>query len=851
MSRHAVTCSQSAAEAGRNPPKAPFAEAEMISAPDDGLDGPAPRFIKKFETDAPVTRAMLAITSLGVHDAQLNGSPISDHELAPGWTDYRHRLAYDRHDVTDLMAVGLNCLEVTIGNGWYRGRLGRPARRDLYGSRLGLIAELEVHTVDGRRFTIGTDHTWQCRETEVLKNDLYDGCSIDHRRSSTDTEPVTVELLPFQRDILRPRRWPPVRVTEKIAAQYITRDEHGALIVDFGQNLVGWAVLDLVNTRDGQHVHVSHAEVIIDGQLQTAPLRDARSVDDYVLAASARVTLRPKFTFHGFRYARISGIDADQLVAAYAAVVGSDLRRTGWLTTSDPRLNRLHENTVWSLRGNFVSLPTDCPQRDERLGWTADIQLFAPTATFLYDVDALLRSWLEDLYAGQLPDGSVPVVVPDIYRRDTVAAAGWGDAVVLVPWELYQQSGDVTVLERAFRPMLRWIERIRCDTGIDLVWSGGHQYGDWLDPRAPHDNPAAAMTDRDLVATAYFYRSTAVTAMVAQVLGDTEEHSRLTQLAHRIRKSFRETFITGRGRMVSESQTAYALALVFGLFDDAEVALAGARLADLVRRSGFTIGTGFLGTPVILDALTATGHTAVAMRLLTQTECPSWLYPVIQGATTVWERWDSLLPNGKLNPGEMTSFNHYAFGAVAAWMHRHLGGLTRLEPGWTRFRVAPPARSGLDFAETRHHCPAGPITVRWRRHDDTLHLDVQVPPGTTAEIVLPDGTSTATTSSRAHYICQMVPATPSSTPITDTRSAMDHPALWSKVVAAIQQLRPRWTSTDVAEAAWPYLDRPLPTLARCVGLSVPTRDEETLCDALRGLEREYHSPATLKYGGQR
>ena len=842
MITQAVVRNHPARGSERNQRPSGFTSAEMISAPHDAMDGPAPCLMTRFEVDAPVARATLSITSLGVHNGELNGSPISDHELAPGWTDYRHRLAYDTHDVTDIVIVGLNCLEVTVGNGWYRGRLGRPSRRDLYGRRLGLIAQLEIDTVDGRHLVIGTDHNWQCRNTEVVSNDLYDGCLIDFRQSNTEL--VAVEVISFDHSILRPRRWPPVRITERVAAHSVSHDDDGALIIDFGQNLVGWAVLDLVRPRYGQHVEISYAEVVIDGRLQTGPLRDARSVDEYVLAAGPRATLQPRFTFHGFRYARVTGVDADQVHQVHAAVVGSDLRRTGWLTTSDPLLNRLHENTVWSLRGNFVSLPTDCPQRDERLGWTADIQVFAPTATFLFDVQGLLQSWLEDLYAGQSSDGSVPVVIPDVYRRGTVATAGWGDAVVLVPWELYQQSGDVTVLERAFEPMLRWIERICRDAGSDLIWTGGHQYGDWLDPGAPPDNPAAAMTDRDLVATAYFYRSTTVTAAVARLLGRTDEYTRLTQLAHRIRRSFRETFVTSRGRVVCESQTAYALTLVFGLLEGAEIAHAGSRLADLVRRSGFTIRTGFLGTPVILDALTATGHPTVAMRLLTQTECPSWLYPVTQGATTVWERWDSLLPNGQLNPGEMTSFNHYAFGAVAAWMHRHLGGLTRLEPGWTRFRVAPPGHSGLDFAEVRHYSPVGPITVRWRRQDGSFTLDVEVPPGSTAEIVLPDGSTAVAEPGVAHFTCHTYsePAIPAR--ITDTRTAMDHPGVWARVVETIQRLRPRWTATDVAEAAWPYLDRPLPALARCVGLSIPTRDEDTLRSALSEIELGNHYSQT-------
>lgn len=585
--------------------------------------------------------------------------------------------------------------------------------------------------------------------------------------------------------------------------------------------------------------------MVIDGQLQTTPLRDARAVDEYLLVAGAETHLEPQFTFHGFRYARITGLTQHQLRRVEAHVVGSDIRRTGHFVTSDTLLNRLHDNTVWSLRGNFVSLPTDCPQRDERLGWTADIQVFTPTATYLYDVEALLNSWLEDLYAGQTADGSVPVVIPDVYRRPSVATAGWGDAVVVVPWELYQSSGDVRILRRAFPHMVRWIDRIRRSAGPDLVWSGGHQYGDWLDPAAPPNNPAAAMTDRDLVATAYFQRSTSITAEVAGILGHNVNHRQLSTLAEEIRRVFQDTFVTRGGRVTSETQTAYALAICFSLLDDDQVHAAGERLADLVRRSGHTIGTGFLGTPLVLDALTSTGHDQVALRLLRQTDCPSWLYPVTQGATTMWERWDSLMPDGQLNPGEMTSFNHYAFGAVADWMHRYLGGLTRLSPGWTRFRVTPPADSGLDFAETRLDSATGLIACRWEQNDDHLKLDLQVPEGATAETVMPDGSTTLLGPGHhqltAHAGANTNGRTYARAGIHTTRDAIDAPELWARVVRAVQDFRPQWSQADIAAAAWPYFDHPLPDLARCVGLSIPTDDEDDLRTRLESLVNKSRS----------
>jgi alpha-L-rhamnosidase len=426
--------------------------------------------------------------------------------------------------------------------------------------------------------------------------------------------------------------------------------------------------------------------------------------------------------------------------------VHSDLPRTGRFACSDELLTRLHENVVWGARGNFLDLPTDCPQRDERLGWTGDIAVFAPTAVFLFDVSGFLRDWLADLDAEQrAADGLVPFVVPDVLKYTEhpsefpvpESSAIWSDAAVWVPWALWQAYGDRQVLAESFDAMtahLHRVEKLVSDTGL---WDAGFQFGDWLDPTAPPDRPFLAKADKGVVATACLYRSARTVADVAAVLGRTADAEHFAALAERTRAAFVEHYVSGDGRVHSDSVTGYALAIAFGLLDGPARAQAGDRLAALVAENGHRIATGFAGTPYVCDALTATGHLDDAYRLLLQRECPSWLYSVTMGATTVWERWDSMLPDGTVNPGEMTSFNHYALGAVADWMHRVVGGIAPAEPGYRTVRVAPRPGGGLTWADTSLDTPHGLVAVAWRSTPAGLEVDVTVPDGVSAEIDLP------------------------------------------------------------------------------------------------------------------
>ena len=415
------------------------------------------------------------------------------------------------------------------------------------------------------------------------------------------------------------------------------------------------------------------------------------------------------------------------------------MERTGWFECSDPLLNQLHENVVWGMRGNFLDVPTDCPQRDERLGWTGDLQVFSPTASFLYDASGFLQSWLADLAAEQRKmRGSVPFVVPNVLGPEAGGAAAWGDAAVVVPWVLYRRFGDAGILADQFESMRAWADYVAALVGDRYLWDEGFQFGDWLDPTAPPENPALARTDKAIVATAYFARSAELVARAADVLGRADEKARYAALMDKVKAAFAREYITPAGRLMCDAETAYALAIAFDLLPTAEQRQrAGDRLAELVRESGYHIRTGFVGTPLICDALCDTGHHITAFRLLTQQACPSWLYPVTMGATTIWERWDSMLPDGSINPGEMTSFNHYALGAVVDWMHRTIGGIAPAEPGYRRIEVAPHPGGGLTHCRTRLRTPYGLAECEWEIEDGTIDVNVTIPPNATALVTVP------------------------------------------------------------------------------------------------------------------
>ncbi len=716
---------------------------------DNSISNPCPYLRREFELGEDVQSARLYITSLGVYQGYLNGYRIGDQVLSPGWTVYDQRLRYQTFDVTSLLQTGNNTIGAILGDGWFRGRIGfGGGKRNTYGENLALLAQLEVKYVNGKTETIVSDESWSASTGAILSSSIYDGEIYDAR-----LEPVgwsqtgfdssqwkSVRKIEWDLEALEAMTGPPVRRIEKIKPVSISQSPSGKTIVDFGQNLVGRLNIK-VKGQVGQTITFHHAEVLENGELCTRPLRFADATDKYTLKGGALETWEPFFTFHGFRYAEVSGWPGELTSDDISAVVlHSDLERTGWFECSDPLLNRLHENVIWSMRGNFLDIPTDCPQRDERLGWTGDIQVFSPTASFLYDESGFLQSWLKDLAIEQQKlGGIVPSVVPNIIRFGAGAAA-WGDAATVIPWVLYQRFGDKQLLSDQFKSMCDWVDQIIETVGEDYLWTVGFQFGDWLDPTSPPDKPAQARTDKTIVASAYFAHSLGLVASAAEVLGKTIERDYYSQLAERAKSAFLKEFVTPAGRLMSDAETAYALALVFDLLStEKQQQHAGNRLNELVQDSGYHIRTGFVGTPLICDALCRTGHYQAAYRLLAQTECPSWLYPVTMGATTIWERWDSMLPDGSINPGEMTSFNHYAFGAIADWMHRTIGGITLIEPGYHRIEISPRPGGGITQAQTSHLTPYGMVECNWRIDENNFKLEVIIPPNTSANVILSEG----------------------------------------------------------------------------------------------------------------
>ncbi|GAA1033086.1 glycoside hydrolase family 78 protein [Virgisporangium ochraceum] len=722
---------------------------------DPDSDRRRPSLVRRgFHVAGEVRSARLYASAHGVYELEVNGQRVGDDTLSPGWTVYPKRLRYYTYDVTALLRAGDNAIGGWLGDGWYRGRLGwRGGFRNLFGTDLSLIAQLEIFYVDGRSEVIATDPSWHAAQGPILYAGNYDGEAYDARRELAGWSSPGFDDAGWSRVQVRHRdpatlaapMGPPVRCTGEVQPVAVLTTPGGRRVVDFGQNLVGRLRIR-VSGSAGQTVTLRTAEVLQDGELYQRPLREARSTDSYTMAGRATEEWEPRFTFHGFRYVEVDGWPGDLDRAArdgdlVARVHHTDMARTGWFECSDAVLNRLHDNVVWSMRGNFLDIPTDCPQRDERVGWTGDIQVFAPTASFLYDCSGMLSSWLVDVALEQLPDGTVPWYVPVIpsHERWTPIrpGAGWGDAAVLTPWTLYERFGDAGILERQYPSAKAWVDLLDRHSGPPHVWDTDFQLGDWLDPTAPADDPAAAATDRHLVATAYFAQSARRLADIASVLGRADDSSRYRTLASDVRTAFADRYRTGPGRLSSDTQTAYALAIMFELLPADELALAGQRLAELVAQGGNRIGTGFLGTPLVADALTRTGHLDTAYDLLLERECPSWLYPVTQGATTIWERWDSLLPDGTVNPGTMTSFNHYAFGAIADWMHRVVAGLVPAAPGYRQIVFRPRPGGGLSWAQARHETPYGLAAIAWELADDgELTVDVTVPYGVTASLDL-------------------------------------------------------------------------------------------------------------------
>ena len=723
-------------------------KAAWISPPwkeDPAVSNPSPYMRRAFSLKGKVHKASLVISSHGLYQAEINGEKVDDQLFTPGWTSYHKRLQYQVYDVSSLLRSGENVIGVVLGDGWFRGRLAWSDRRNVYGEKLALVAQLHVSYADGSGEVIISDENWKASTGPILESDIYNGELYDANREmegwsrtgfdDQGWEAPLVVKIPTD-DRLVATTGPGVRVINDLKPVSVEKREEGWL-VDMGQNMVGWISIGVAGGTQGDTLTIRHAEVLDrSGNIYYENLRAAKQTNRFIMRGGEE-EFEPHFTFQGFRYIMVSGYPGELTPDKVTGrVIHSDMEPAGTFTCSDPLINQLQHNILWGLKGNFLDVPTDCPQRDERLGWTGDAQVFAPTAIFNRNAAAFYSKWMRDMAADQHPSGLVPDVVPDVLGGG--AHTGWADAAIVIPWTVYLYYGDVRILQENYALMANWIAYMEERAGEDLVWDGDWHYGDWLSYSSNSSSYPGAHTHTDLIATAYFFRSTDLMRRISGILGNTEDELRYMELAGGIRQAFNREFVTPAGRLVSHTQTAYTLALAFGLLDETREHMAAGHLARDVEGFGH-ITTGFLGTPLISAVLSEYGRNDLAYLLLMRREYPSWLYPVTRGATTIWERWDGLKPDSTFQDKGMNSFNHYAYGAIGDWLYSRVAGIGLEEslPGYKHIIIRPQPGGGLSSARATHESPYGTIVSGWELEGDRLSMEVEIPVNTTATLYIP------------------------------------------------------------------------------------------------------------------
>ncbi len=727
---------------------------EPAPAPDSSKDYTPPLLRKEFRLHGRLRSARAYVTSHGLYELYLNGHRVGKDVLTPGWTSYDRRLSYQVYDVTDLLAEGTNAAGAVLADGWYRGSL--VDSRNHYGNTLGLLLQLHLLYEDGSEETVVSDASWKSSTGPIRMSEIYLGETYDARLEKAgwsspgydDRDWSGVSVAASSGETLVAEAGAPVRRHEELKPVRIFRTPSGETVADMGQNMVGWVRLR-VQGPAGTVVRLRHAEVLdAAGNLYTENLRSATQEIRYTLSGQGVETYEPHFTYQGFRYVAVDGYPGTLTPDSLTGVVlYADMQQTGSFETSDALLNQLQHNILWSEKGNFLAVPTDCPQRDERLGWTGDAEVFAPTAAFNLDVSRFYASWLADLAVDQHPDGSLAWVIPDIPRvpkkLPVMGAAGWGDATTIVPWTLYQAYGDTGMLAAQYPSMARWVDYERAQAGERLIWTGGFQFGDWLDFGSEERHRQGA-TATDLISTAYLAHSASIVAQAAAVLGKQDEAARYTQLFENVRLAFRQQFVKPDGQVGAGTQAAYVLALDFDLLPEELRAPAAQRLAQSVKQAGH-LTTGFLGTPHLLQVLSRYGQLDTAYQLLLRRDFPSWLYPVTRGATTIWERWDGIKPDGSFQTAEMNSFNHYAYGAVGEWMYQTIAGiqLDPAQPGYRHILLQPQPGGGLSSAAARLDTPYGELESAWSDQGGSRTLKLRIPPNSRASLRLPDTAANA------------------------------------------------------------------------------------------------------------
>jgi alpha-L-rhamnosidase len=703
---------------------------------------PVPYLRRSFTVGRPVASARLHVTALGLYQVRLNAHQIGDSVLAPGWTDYAQRIPYQSYDVTGLLRRGENVLGALLADGWYSGFVGFDARRAAaqYGDAPEFLAQLVIGLADGTEQWIVTDGSWQARFAAIRHADLLMG-----ERHELALEPHGWDTPGFDATGWRAVRCrdrhgtrlvadpgPPARVTEELPPVSITADGAGRYIVDFGQNLTGWLRVR-TDAPASARVQIRHAEVLAaDGGLYTDNLRTARQTDEFTTAGGAE-TFEPRFTVHGFRYAELSGYPGElRRQDVVARVAHSDIRPTGSFECSQEWLNQLFRSIDWGQRGNFISVPTDCPQRDERLGWLGDAQVFARTACYNRDVLAFFHKWLDDVADAQQESGAYHDIAPRL-NIPWAGAPAWGDAGVIIPWTLHKMYGDRGILDRHFAAMTAWMDFLDRDNPDYLrTRSCGNGYNDWLAPGADKTSP-------ELLATAYWAHDAALMAEIAEAIGRPGDAAGYRALRAKIGSAFADAFVASDGQVHSGTQTAYALGLHMQLIPEELRAAAAGWLVDAIRRADWHLTTGFVGVGYLLPVLSSHGHTAVAYRLLEQASAPSWRYMIDHGATTIWERWDSWTEDRGFQSAWMNSFNHYALGSVGEWLYRFVLGID-LEPGtagFARLRLRPHPGGHLDWARGSYRSIRGLVGAGWQRDDERLVFRAELPPNVTASVRVP------------------------------------------------------------------------------------------------------------------
>ena len=724
---------------------------------------PIPMFRKEFSLKKKIKSARVYATSLGIYELRVNGKKVSDAYFTPGWTSYNKRLQYQTYDVTNLVNSGANAVGATVADGWYRGHLAGWANpnRNHYGDKLALLMQMEITYTDGTLEIIKTDSSWKISTGAIQYADFYHGETYDARleqngwdKANFDSSKwVEAKKLSHKKDMLIAQIAPFVRKNLEINPIDVFVTPAGDTVVDMGQNMVGWIKFTAKGKKD-KSIVLHHAEVLDKyGNFYVKNLKGAKQQIKYIFKADEKVTFQPHFTFQGFRYFTISGLDyMPKLEDFKGEVIYSDMKITGDFNCSEPLINKLQQNIQWGQRGNFVDVPTDCPQRQERLGWTGDAQAFAPTASYNMDVAPFFTKWLGDVSADQKENGSVAHIVPSINvlgEGGGFGSAAWADVATIVPFTIYQYYGDKRILETQYQSMKAWVEYMRKEAGDDFYYNTGFHYGDWLAFATDNSDYPGATTDKDIIQMAYFAHSTSLLVKTAEVLGKTDDAKEYSVLFENIKTAFDDEFISKKGRVGSNTQTAYVLALAFDLVPaDKEKQTAERYVAD-VRKFGH-ITTGFVGTPMVCHVLTKYGYNQDAFNLLTRKEYPSWLYPVTKGATTIWERWDGIKPNGDFNikgafsadddTQMMNSFNHYAYGAIGDWMYKVVAGINSDEKqvGYKKIIIKPTVGGNLTNASAWHESMYGTIKSSWKIEDGKVITKVEIPANTTAIVYVPN-----------------------------------------------------------------------------------------------------------------